>query len=39
MTQENVISLTLEAATAVKDLLAEQEQEDLGLRLFISGVG
>lgn len=39
MTQDNVITLTPEAATAVQDLLDQQEQEGLGLRLFISGVG
>ncbi len=34
-----MINLTPEAATAVQDLLAQQEQKDLALRVFISGIG
>ena len=37
--KKNEITLTPQAAEALKDLLEQQEQEDASLRIFISGVG
>ena len=34
-----MINITPEAATAVQNLLAQQEQEDAALRIYITGVG
>lgn len=34
-----MITLTPEAATAVQDLIEQQEKEGLALRLYITGVG
>jgi len=36
---KNMINITPEAATAVQNLLAQQEQEDAALRIYITGVG
>ena len=34
-----MITLTPEAAIAVKDLIKQQEQEDTALRIYITGIG
>jgi len=39
MTQDHTVTLTLEAAEAVQDLIAQQDLEGHSLRIFISGVG
>jgi Fe-S cluster assembly iron-binding protein IscA len=39
MNSEHQITLTIEAASAIQDLLKEQEKEDLTLRVYIAGVG
>lgn len=39
MTQEQLVTMTPEAAAAILELMAEQNLEKHALRIFISGVG
>jgi Fe-S cluster assembly iron-binding protein IscA len=39
MTQEQLVTMTPEAAAAIQALMEEQELENHALRIFISGVG